>query len=198
MYLGINATKIMTESAFTNKPPAAQPEIRQRCKNFPVALAEELQKLLPINQLIKDLKMLNPRLAISGDIPTLAPILTKLPNNPVNLRQDLDAQRRHLPLTSDIVDMVTGSNAEIFSATEFWVKFGKIEDFFLISTLAIRFLSFPVSNVACERIFYKSNLLDPNQRSRFTVPGIAANIFAREGVCDWDNKNRTNFSQQKK
>ena len=103
MYLGINAAKIMTESAFTNKPPAAQPEIRQRCKNFPVALAEELQKLLPINQLIKDLKMLNPRLAISGDIPTLAPILTKLPNNPVNLRQDLDAQRRHLPLTSDIV-----------------------------------------------------------------------------------------------
>ena len=96
------------------------------------------------------------------------------------------------------VDMVTGSNAEIFSATEFWVKFGKIEDFFLISTLAIRFLSFPISNVACERIFYKSNLLDTNQRSRFTVPGIAANIFAREGVCDRDNKNRTNFSQQKK
>ena len=92
MYLGINAAKIMAETAFTNKPPAAQMEALQRCKNFLLALAEDLQKRLPINQLMKDLKMLNPRVAISGDIPTLAPILTKLPNIiPTNLNQHLDA-----------------------------------------------------------------------------------------------------------
>ena len=178
IYLGINAANI-TEPAFTNKSPVVQLELLQRCKNFLVALAEELQKQLPINQLMKDLKMLNPRVAISGDIPTLAPILTKLPNIiPTNLHQDLDAQWRQLPLTSEIEDMVTGSNGEIFSTTEFWVKVGKIEEFSLISTLATKLFSLPVSNVACEAIFSKVNLLKTNQKNRFTVPGIAAHIFA--------------------
>ena len=58
MYLGINAAKIMAEPAFRNKPPATQLEVLQRCKDFLVALAEELQKRLLINQLMKDLKML--------------------------------------------------------------------------------------------------------------------------------------------
>ena len=114
MYLGINAAKIMIELAFANKPPGAQLEALQRCKNFLVALAEELQRRLSINQLMKDLKMLNPGVAISGDIRTLAPILTKLPNIPINLLQDLDTQWRQLPLTSEIVDKVIGSNVKYF------------------------------------------------------------------------------------
>ena len=57
----------MAEPAFTNKPPSAQLKVLQRCKNCLVALVEELQKQLPINQLMKNLKMLNPRVAISGD-----------------------------------------------------------------------------------------------------------------------------------
>ena len=190
MYLGINAAKIMTEPAFTNRPPAAQLEVLQRCKNFLVVLAEELQKRLPINQLMKDLEILNPRVAISGDIPTLAPLLTKLPNIiPPKLHQDLDAQWRQLPLT--------GSNGDVFSTTEFWVNVGKIEEFSLISTLATKLLSLPVSNVACERIFSKVNFLKTNQRNRFTVPGIAAHIFAEEGLHDSNNKNCTNFQPTK-
>ena len=53
--------------------------------------------------------------------------------------------------------MVTGSNGEIFSTTKFWVKGGKTEEFSLISTLATKLLSLPVSNVACKRIFSKVN-----------------------------------------
>ena len=60
----------MTETGFTNKPPAAQLEVLQKCQNFLVTLAEELENRLPISQLMKDLKMLNPRVTISGDIPT--------------------------------------------------------------------------------------------------------------------------------
>ena len=122
MYIGINAAKILAEPAFTNKSPALQMEVLQRCKNFLVALVEKLQIRLLINQLMKDLEMLNPRVPISGDIPILVPILTKLPNTiPTNLHQDLDAQCRQL-LLSQILDMVTGSNREIFSTTEFWMK----------------------------------------------------------------------------
>ena len=78
MYLWINAAKVMTETAFTNKPPAAQLEVLQKFRNFLVTLAEKLKKRLPISQLMKDLKMLNPRVTISGDIPILDPILKKL------------------------------------------------------------------------------------------------------------------------
>ena len=60
----------MTETGFTNKPPAAQLEVLQKGQNFLVTLAEELENRLPISQLMKDLKMLNPRVTISGDIPT--------------------------------------------------------------------------------------------------------------------------------
>ena len=145
----------MAEPAFTNKPPSAQLKVLQRCKNCLVALVEELQKQLPINQLMKNLKMLNPRVAISGDIKILAPIPTKLPNIiPTNLHQYLDALWRQFPLTSEIVDMVTGSNGEIFSTNEFWVKVGKMEEFSLISTLATKLLSLPVSNFACKRTFF--------------------------------------------
>ena len=103
-----------------------------------------------------------------------------------------------MPPTSEILDIVTGSYGEIFSTTSFWVKVGKIEEFFLISTLATKIFSLPVSNVACERIFSKVNLLKVNQRNRFTVPGIAAHIFAKEGLCDGDDKNCTNFQPTKK
>ena len=140
MYFGINIAKIMAESAFTNKPPVAQLEVLQRSKNYLVTLAKVPQKRLPINQLMKDLQMLNARVVISGDISTY-------------LHQDLDAQWRQLPLTSEIVGMVTGSNGEIFSTTKFWVKLGKIEEFSFVLTLATKLLSLSVSNIACERIF---------------------------------------------
>ena len=108
MYLGIKTAKIMTEPEFTNKPSAAQLDVLQRCKNFLIALPEELQRRLPINQLMKYLEILNPTVVISGDIPILPPILTKLPSIiSKNLQQDLDPQWRQLPLTSVIVDMVT-------------------------------------------------------------------------------------------
>ena len=100
-------------------------------------------------------------------------------------------------LTNETVDMVTVSNGEIFSTTEFWVKVGKVEEFSLISTLAFKLLPLPVSNVACERIFSKVNLLKTNERNRFTVPGIAAHISAKEGLCDSDHKNCTNFQPTK-
>ena len=93
--------------------------------------------------------------------------------------------------------MVTVSNDEIFSTTEFWVKVGKIEEFSLISTLAFKLLPLPVSNVACERIFSKVNFLKTNERNRFTVPRIAAHISAKEGLCDSDHKNCTNFQPTK-
>ena len=125
-------------------------------------------------------------------------ILTKLPNIiPTNTRQDLDAQWRQLLLTNETVDMVTVSNGEIFSTTEFWVKVGKIEEFSLISTLAFKLLPLPVSNVACERVFSKVNLLKTDERNRFTVPRIAAHISAKEGLCDSDHKNCTNFQPTK-
>ena len=93
MCVGLNAAKIMAKPAFKNKPPTAKLKDLKRSKNFVVALVEEPQKWLRINQLMKDLKMLNPRVAISEDITTLTPIVTKLPNIiPVNLHQDLDAQ----------------------------------------------------------------------------------------------------------
>ena len=199
MYLGIKTAKIMTEPEFTNKPSAAQLDVLQRCKNFLIALPEELQRRLPINQLMKYLEILNPTVVISGDIPTLPPILTKLPSIiSKNLQQDLDPQWRQLPLTSVIVDMVTESNAEIFSTIEFRVKVGKIEEFSLISTLATKLLSLPVSNVACERIFSKVNLLKTNQRNRFTVPGIVVHIFAKQGLCAVVIKTALVFSQQRK
>ena len=198
MYLGIKTAKIMTEPEFTNKPSAAQLDVLQRCKNFLIALPEELQRRLPINQLMKYLEILNPTVVISGDIPILPPILTKLPSIiSKNLQQDLDPQWRQLPLTSVIVDVVTESNAEIFSTIEFRVKVSKIEEFSLISTLATKLLSLPVSNVACERIFSKVNLLKTNERNRFTVPRIAAHISAKEGLCDSDHKNCTNFQPTK-
>ena len=94
--------------------------------------------------------------------------------------------------------MVTGSNGEIFSITEFWVKVGKTEEFSLVSTLATKLLSLPVSNVACKRILSKVNLLRRNKKNRFTVPGITTHIFVKESLCDSDVKNCTNFQPTKK
>ena len=37
-----------------------------------------------------------------------------------------------------------------------------------------------------------------NERSKFTFPWIAAHISAKEGLCDSDNKNCTNFQPTKK
>ena len=45
---------------------------------------------------------------------------------------------------------------------------------------------------------FKVNLLKTNQRNIFTAPGIAAHIFVKEGLCDSDDKNCTNFRLTKK
>ena len=81
--------------------------------------------------------------------------------------------------------------------TEFWVNIGKKDGLVLVSLLAKKLLSLPVSNVACERIFSQVNLLKTNQRNRFTVPGVAAHLFAKDGLREGEEKNCTNFEPTK-
>ena len=110
----------------------------------------------------------------------------------------MDAQWRELSLNIEIVDMITRINGEIMSKTEFWVKVGEVKELSFISTLATKIFSLPVSNVACERIFSKVNLLKTNQGNRFTVPRMAAHICAKEGLCDGDYRKCINFQPTNK
>ena len=89
--------------------------------------------------------------------------------------------------------MLAGPNGESANTTEFWVSIGKKDGFSIISFLAKELLSIPVANVACERIFSQVNLLKANQQNRFTVRGLAAHLFAKEGTREGDDHNCTNF-----
>ena len=88
--------------------------------------------------------------------------------------------------------MLTGSNGEIFSTTEFWVKFRKIEEDSLISTLATKLLSLLLH---VKEYFLK---LKTNQRNRFTFSGTAAHTFTKDDLCDSDGKDGNNFQPTKK
>ena len=113
VYFGSNIIKLMLEPTFTNKPAAARQEVLQRCKDVLVSLAKELKKRLPINGVMRDLRFLQPQVAVSGEIASIVPLLENLPQiiQP-ELHQELDMQWRQMAMDSEVPYMLTGPKAK--------------------------------------------------------------------------------------
>ena len=78
------------------------------------------------------------------------------------MHQELEVQWQKMSMESEVESMLTGPNGESVNSKEFGVSIDKKDGFSIISLLAKKLLSLPVSNVACERTFSQVNLLKAN------------------------------------
>jgi hypothetical protein len=79
--MGTDAARLLVSDAYKNVRKEMINECFQRCQPFLIELSFQLKKRLPIdNPLVRQLRFLNPQLAISGTIPSIADVASKFPH----------------------------------------------------------------------------------------------------------------------
>lgn len=157
-------------------------ECFKRCQQFLIELCRQLKMRLPLdNPIIRDLKFLDPQVAMSGTIGSIANVAARFPNVlPAEKIQQLDQEWRDLILDdeiSNLADTCASSPAE-----EFWAKVVVNEKYRNLGTFVKAMLCLPVSNADCERVFSQVNLIKTKHRNRFSTEGVASVIFVKDGI----------------
>jgi hypothetical protein len=104
LYMGTDAARLLVSDAYKNVRKEMINECFQRCQQFLIELSFQLEKRLPIdNPLVRQLRFLNPQLAISGTIPSIADVASKFPHVIcIERLQILDQEWRELSFDEQI------------------------------------------------------------------------------------------------
>ena len=184
IYLGVEVAKILVLQEYTALNKGDLQHFFQRCQNFYVELCCQLKKRLPLdNEVLKQLKFLDPQTVVTGSVQSIANIASRFPNvvSPENL-QRLDQEWREFIYDDEIsslVDRCAGVPTEVFWAEVARSNSEKYQN--LLAFIKVMF-TIPVSNADSERVFSQVNLIKTVHRNRFSVEGVASLIFVKEGV----------------
>ena len=179
--MGVTASKLLVSDSFKQVAKEKTTECFQISKQFLIELCCQLKKRLPLDNLvIQDLKFLNPQMAMTGTIASIAGVAVRFPNVvPESQLQSLEQEWRQLMFDEEISDLADSSTSP---AEEFWGKVSVNEKYKILGTFVKAMLRLPVSNADCERVFSQVNLIRTEHRNRFSTEGVASVIFVKEGI----------------
>ena len=81
LYMGTDVARLLVSNAYKNVGKEIINACFQRCQQFLIELCLQLKERLPIDDpLVRQLRFLNPQLAISGTIPSIADVAANFPN----------------------------------------------------------------------------------------------------------------------
>lgn len=182
LYMGTDAARLLVSDAYKNVKKEMIGACFHRCQQFLVELCSQLKKRLPLNHpLVRQLSFLNPQLAISGTIASIADVAAEFPQViPIENLQSLDQEWRQMSFDEEISELADQCAA--LPTEEFWANVALNEKYQVVGRFAKAMLCLPISNADSERVFSQLNLIKTKQRNRFSTEGVASLIFVKEGI----------------
>ena len=182
LYMGTDVARLLVSAAYKNVGKEMINVCFQRCQQFLIELCFQLNERLPIDDpLVRQLRFLNPQLAVSGTIPSIVDVAAKFPNVIyLEKLQILDQEWRELSFDeqiSELADKCATSPTE-----EFWGNVALNEKYRILGRFVKAMLCLPISNADCERVFSELNLIKTKQRNCFSTEGVASLIFVKDGI----------------
>lgn len=179
IYLGAEVLNLLKKPEIC-KNEAMVEDIRKRCREFLITGCRQIKLRFDFdNPILKSLTQLNPKTVFSSKRPTtLIPFIQMFPRVVKQLNisiQDIDDSWRKIGtinLETEFVD-----NLKLLNVEEFWIQLKLFErddeyPFKIISDFILIILALPQSNVSCERMFSKINLIKTKQRNRLQAPSL--------------------------
>jgi hypothetical protein len=126
LYLGVEVSKLLVLQEYTALNKDDLQHFFQRCQHFYVELCCQLKKRLPLdNDVLKQLKFLDPQTVVNGSLPSIAGVASRFPNviSPENL-QSLDQEWREFTYDDEISDLVDRCAAAPTEA--FWAEVSRL------------------------------------------------------------------------
>ncbi len=182
IYGGIKFARLM-ETTASKRDMQSTNQMFERLLQFLVELAVQLQQRLPLSDTtLSDVcTLLDPEEIVRGSNMSLANITAKIPGVVrAEDEQKLDDEWR-LQILSDEAKNILSQNADI-DIESFWSKVSHTGKYPLVSKLAKAFLTIPVSNADCERIFSLVTLKKTNKRNKLKNTTLANEIVSGEGI----------------
>jgi hypothetical protein len=137
------------------------------------------------NNVLKQLKFLDPQTVVNGSVPSIAGVASHFPNiiSPEN-HQSLYQEWREFTYVDEISDLVDRCAAAPTEA--FWAEVSHLHSkkYQHLLKFAQVMFTIPISNADSKRVFSQVNLIKTVHRNRFSIEGVASLIFVREGVKD--------------
>ena len=182
LYMEIDVARLLISAAYKNVGKEMINACFQRCQQFLIELCFQLKERLPIDDpLVRQLRFLNPQLAVSGTIPSIADIAAKFPNVIyIEKLQILDQEWRELSFDEEISELA--DKCATLPTEEFWGNVVLNEKYRILGRFVKAMLCLPISNADCDRVFSKLNLIKMKQRNRFSTKGVASLIFVKDGI----------------
>lgn len=162
-------------------------DVRERCKNFLVILAEQIQNRLPENlSILKMMANLDPKIAMSQVKPGLKEILTKISRTHVyGVKQDIE---------NEWCQLQNKKWNNLSNTEEFYAEVMEDSDaagnkrFENVAKFATALLSLPFSNASVERAFSIYSILKNKLRNRLSPEMLQCLMMVRytlqrQGSC---------------
>ncbi|XP_064077740.1 uncharacterized protein LOC135195423 [Macrobrachium nipponense] len=187
IYLGDSVhTLLQKEEYYKNVDMVA--DIRRRCRLFMIKLCEEIKKRFQLQDDLWEMASLfNPEKVLDPTtrdvMPSLAPLVAKVPRLYDGDLQTLDNEWRHLDSTPIPLDITP----QTYKPVDFYLKLGsyKFDNTYLfksVATFALNILALPVTNTDAERLFSKLNLIKTDVRNSLSIDSVKALTYISESV----------------
>ncbi|XP_060856921.1 uncharacterized protein LOC132934601 [Metopolophium dirhodum] len=206
IYLGIKIMKEVQNPKIANNKHMLE-DFYSRVQSFFKIACMQLKKKYNFNDpLMPAIKLMDPKIALSIEtrkensslffLLNLLPRLTKLNDD---LMQSIDNEWRQLPhfnISTDLLNYLDQPDI-------FWYNLSKIQlgnqefPFINLSNFALEVFSLPHSNVDCERVFSKVNLIKVKTRNKLNTDTIQGCLLASQEI-KIKNNNCVNYIPPKK
>lgn len=183
MYIGAKPTAALA-SNLHGLDKSQIHNFRLRCLEFFIEAAHQIHQRFSLkSDLMKNLRVLDPKVVANKEVSSIAPLAVSLPLLvPASEINDLDREWRLLRNT----DMSQHTN---LGASQFWNSVSQrrkgddTPEFPVLSSFMKKLLCLPHSSAAVERVFSQVNLLKTKQRNRLSTDALCGLLHAKRALA---------------
>lgn len=187
IYLGASVHMLLQKEEYYKNVDMVT-DVRRRCRLFMIKLCEEIKKRFQLQDDIwKMASLFNPEKVLDPTtrdaMPSLAPLVTKIPRLYDGDLQTIDNEWRNLDSTPIPLEITQ----QTCKPVDFYKKLGslKFENTYMfktVTTFALNILALPVTNTDAERLFSKLNLIKTDIRNNISIDSVKALTYISESV----------------